>query len=104
MPTGEVQFTACTCVAARRLLNLPQITLAKASGVAVSVIIDFERERRTLSANEITLIRRALEKAGINFSTGEPALTPEAAARTDLTRAVEFYERVKAVLRDQRLV
>ncbi len=105
MPIGKGQFTADTCVAARRLLNLPQMALAKTSGLEVSVIIDFERGCRGLSTNEITSIARALEKAGVNFSTDGPVLTPGAtAAQPDLISAVEFYERLKAALRDQGLV
>jgi hypothetical protein len=104
MPIGEVQFTPDTCVAARRLLNLPQMTLAKTSGVEVFAIINFERGRRILSSHEVSSIKRALERTGVNFFAEEPALTPEAAARTDLAHAVEFYERLKAVLRDRRLV
>jgi transcriptional regulator with XRE-family HTH domain len=105
MPASRVQLTPEVCVAARRLLNCAQAALAKASGVDVSIIIDFEKERREVSANEIALIRRALEKAGVNFSTEQPTLRPEvAAAQPDLIHAVEFYERLKPALLAQRLI
>jgi transcriptional regulator with XRE-family HTH domain len=104
MPASRIQLTPEVCVAARRLLNCAQATLAKASGVEVSIVIDFEKDRREVSANETALIRRALEKAGVNFSAEQPTLRPEVAAEPDLIHAVEFYERLKPALLAQRLI
>lgn len=57
--------------AARALLAWSQKDLAKAAGVAVSTVADFERGQRTPVANNAQAIRGALEGAGIRFlSTG----------------------------------
>jgi len=69
MDTGEL--TAGECLAARRLLNWAQMTLAKAAGVEVRAVIDFERERAG-TTNVGALIRQALERAGLEFAEGEP--------------------------------
>lgn len=53
--------------AARALLNWSQPELAQASGVSVSTIRDFEIGKRTPIGNNLAAMRRALEKAGIEF-------------------------------------
>lgn len=53
--------------AARALLAWSQQDLAKAAGVAVSTIADFERGKRTPVANNSLAIREALENADIRF-------------------------------------
>jgi len=53
--------------AARGLISMTQAGLAKASGLGQSTVIDFERERRTVSESAISAIRRALEAAGVTF-------------------------------------
>lgn len=53
--------------AARALLAWSQQDLAKAAGVAVSTIADFERGKRTPVTNNAQSIRGALEGVGIRF-------------------------------------
>jgi transcriptional regulator with XRE-family HTH domain len=53
--------------AARALLNWSQPELAKASGVSVSTIRDFEIGKRTPIGNNLGAIRRALQVAGVEF-------------------------------------
>ena len=53
--------------AARGLLDWSQSFLAGQSNLGESTIRDFEKGRRTPSANNLAAIRRALEDAGIIF-------------------------------------
>jgi len=46
---------------------MTQPELASAARLGLSTIVDFERMRRTVSAEAINAIRRALEAAGIEF-------------------------------------
>ena len=55
------------CRGARGLLNKTQPQLARAAGLGLSTIVDFERKRRAVSREAITAIRNALEAAGIEF-------------------------------------
>jgi transcriptional regulator with XRE-family HTH domain len=55
------------CRAARSLLNMTQSRLADAAGLGLSTVVDFERERRLVSADAIKAIRQALEKSGAEF-------------------------------------
>ena len=52
---------------ARGLLNMTQPELARAAGLGLSTIVDFERKRRDVSHEAIAAIRHALEAAGIEF-------------------------------------
>lgn len=53
--------------AARGLLLMTQTGLAKAAGLGQSTVIDFEKERRTVSDQAVAAIRAALEAAGVEF-------------------------------------
>jgi transcriptional regulator with XRE-family HTH domain len=53
--------------AARGLLQLSQGDLAKAAGVGLSTVVDFELSRRAVSEKAIVAIRAALEAAGVEF-------------------------------------
>lgn len=53
--------------AARGLLQLSQGDLAKAAGVGLSTVVDFELSRRAVSEKAIVAIRSALEAAGVIF-------------------------------------
>jgi transcriptional regulator with XRE-family HTH domain len=55
------------CRAARALINLTQPRLAEAAGVGLSTIVDFEKQRRTVSIEAQAAIQRALEDAGVEF-------------------------------------
>lgn len=55
------------CRAARAMIQMKQPELAKAAGLGLSTIVDFEKERRVVSDQAITAIRTALEEAGVEF-------------------------------------
>jgi DNA-binding XRE family transcriptional regulator len=55
------------CRGARALLDLTQPQLASAAKVGLSTIVDFERERRTVSEEAVEKMQFALEAAGIQF-------------------------------------
>lgn len=46
---------------------MTQAVLATAAGLGQSTVIDFERERRVVSARAVAAIRSALEAAGVEF-------------------------------------
>jgi len=58
-------FSPAQCRAARALIGLNQPGLAEAAGLGLSTIVDFERERRPVSAGAAGAIRQALEAAGV---------------------------------------
>jgi transcriptional regulator with XRE-family HTH domain len=60
-------MTPAQCRAARALLEMNQSQLARAAGLGLSTIVDFEKERRQISLEAFDAIRIALEKAGIEF-------------------------------------
>ncbi len=41
--------------------------MAKAAGVGLSTVVDFELSRREVSQNSVAAIRAALENAGVEF-------------------------------------
>lgn len=53
--------------AARGLLGMTQKDLAAAASLGESTVIDFERERRVVSAQSVAAIRAALEAVGVEF-------------------------------------
>jgi DNA-binding transcriptional regulator YiaG len=55
------------CRGARALLDLTQPRLANAAQVGLSTVVDFERERRSVSEESVVKMQRALETAGIEF-------------------------------------
>jgi len=68
-------ITAAQCRAARALIDWKQPDLARASGLGLSTIVDFEKARRAVSDDAIRTIRSALEAAGIQFlDQGETAV------------------------------
>ena len=60
-------MTPSQCRAARALLNWTQPFLAEAAGLSKSTIIDFELERREVSAAAQSAMKRALEDGGVTF-------------------------------------
>ena len=68
MSTENVDnITADQCRGARAVLNMTQPQLASAAGLGLSTIVDFERSRRAVSSEAIHAMRRALERAGVEF-------------------------------------
>ncbi|MDO8912202.1 MAG: HNH endonuclease [Phenylobacterium sp.] len=63
--------------AARALLQWSQADLAKAAGVGVSTIADFEKGTRTPIANNLSATRRAFEVAGVTFTPTGPTIYSE---------------------------
>ena len=53
--------------AARALLDLTQPDLAKAAGLGLSTVVDFEKSRRDLPTDTLARLRAALEAAGVEF-------------------------------------
>ncbi len=53
--------------AARALIGMTQPQLAKASGLGLSTIVDYEKTRRKVAPDSVAAIQNALEKAGIEF-------------------------------------
>jgi transcriptional regulator with XRE-family HTH domain len=64
-----VRISPAQCRGARALLDMTQPQLASSAKVGLSTIVDFERERREVSADAIAKIQQALESAGIEFIT-----------------------------------
>lgn len=56
--------------AARALLDWSQPTLAKAAGIGLSTVVDFEKERRKLSDDSVFAIEKTFVEAGIEFFNG----------------------------------
>jgi len=70
-----MSISAAQCRAARALVDMDQAALATAAFVSRSVIIDFEKGRRTPTTNNLNAIVRALEAAGIDFiDDGSPGV------------------------------
>ena len=46
---------------------MTQPELASKAGLGLSTVVDFERSRRTVSAESIQALRAALEECGIEF-------------------------------------
>ncbi len=63
--------------AARALLQWSQGDLAKEAAVGISTIAEFEKGSRTPIANNLAAIRRALEAAGVRFTSAGPTIFSE---------------------------
>ena len=71
MVRGPVNFTPAQCRAARGLVDMDQAVLADGAMVSRSVVIDFEKERRVPTRNNLAAIQRVLEEAGVEFTNGD---------------------------------
>jgi hypothetical protein len=67
----QLEAVSAHCRAGRALLNWTKPKLAEAAGVGLSTVVDFERNRRIVSAAAVQAIRCALESAGIEFTEGD---------------------------------
>jgi transcriptional regulator with XRE-family HTH domain len=63
-------MTPAQCRGARALLDWTQPDLARAAGLGISTVIDYERERRRVSEVATSAIKSALEQQGIKFTNG----------------------------------
>jgi transcriptional regulator with XRE-family HTH domain len=63
----DYQMTAAQCRAARAILDMTQPELARSAGLGLSTVVDFERNRRHVSEEVVEVIRRALQRAGVEF-------------------------------------
>lgn len=63
-------MNAAQCRAARALLDWTQPRLAEAAGVGLSTVVDFEKERRAVSAEAVGKLAAALQGAGMEFTNG----------------------------------
>jgi transcriptional regulator with XRE-family HTH domain len=64
-------MTPGQCRAARALLDITQSQLARAAELGLSTIVDFEKERRTVSDEALKAMQSALQRAGIEFTDGD---------------------------------
>ena len=55
------------CRAARALIAWTQPRLAEAAEVGLSTVVDFEKERRAVSAEAVGKLATALQGAGVEF-------------------------------------
>jgi transcriptional regulator with XRE-family HTH domain len=67
----QLELIPAYCRAARALLSWTKPKLAEASGLGLSNVVDFERNRRIVSAEAVQAIRCALESAGVEFTSGD---------------------------------
>ena len=70
------------CLKARTLLNWTAADLARAAGVSVITVRNFEAGKVGSGRRAPTLMKRALEGAGIHFSAGEGGGSVQLANRT----------------------
>ncbi len=67
MSTKNVEIRPAQCRAGRALLDMTQTELADLAGLGLSTVVDFEKERRQVSAAAIQAVQQALNRAGIEF-------------------------------------
>ena len=57
--------------AGRAMLEWSQTELARAAGLGLSTVLDFERGHREVSTESVAKMQKAMEAAGIRFLGGE---------------------------------
>jgi transcriptional regulator with XRE-family HTH domain len=62
-----LKMTPEQCRAARALVDMTQPKLAEIASLGLSTVVDFERSRRSISADAVGSIQRALEAGGVAF-------------------------------------
>jgi transcriptional regulator with XRE-family HTH domain len=70
-------MTPAQCRAARALLDMTQSDLARAAGLGLSTVVDFEKGRRHVSQRAVQSIQKAFESAGIPFNEQGDLRIPE---------------------------
>jgi transcriptional regulator with XRE-family HTH domain len=65
--TKNIDISPAQVRAARALLGMTQGQLAKAAGLGLSTVVDFEKGRRQVSDETVEAIRKALERAGLEL-------------------------------------
>jgi DNA-binding XRE family transcriptional regulator len=65
--TKNVEISPAQCRAGRALLDMTQTRLAKLAQLGLSTIVDFERQRRLVSADARQAMQTALKQAGVEF-------------------------------------
>ncbi|HJT33159.1 MAG TPA: helix-turn-helix transcriptional regulator [Pirellulales bacterium] len=55
------------CRAGRALLDMTQTRLAELATLGLSTVVDFERQRRQVSAEAVQAMQHALKRAGVEF-------------------------------------
>jgi len=63
-------MTPAQCRAARALLNMTQSQLGRAAKLGLSTVVDFEKQRRSVSEAAVSALEAALHRAGIEFTEG----------------------------------
>jgi hypothetical protein len=53
------------------LVELDQANLAQRANLSRNVVVDFEKERRTPTSNNLAAIQAVLEAAGVEFTNGD---------------------------------
>jgi transcriptional regulator with XRE-family HTH domain len=68
--------------AARAVVNLTQVRLARLANISESMIRDFDKGRRVPTIADLEAIRAALEAKGVEFTNGDqPGVRLRRAAR-----------------------
>jgi DNA-binding XRE family transcriptional regulator len=67
MSTKIIEMRSAQCRAGRALLDMTQTQLASLAGIGLSTVVDFEKERRQVSATAVEAIQKALNRAGMEF-------------------------------------
>jgi transcriptional regulator with XRE-family HTH domain len=71
---GEMAITGAQVKAARLLLGWTQSKLAAETGVTAATIAKFEEGKQRLPMLDVSVVRRMLSDAGIEFVEGEPGV------------------------------
>ena len=62
-----LSMTPAQCRSGRALVDLTQPKLAESASLGLSTVVDFERQRRTVSGEAVDAMCRALQAAGVIF-------------------------------------
>jgi predicted transcriptional regulator len=68
---AAVAILPVQCRAARGLVDMTLVDLAKSASISKNVIVDFEKGRRNPTKNNLAAIQRVLEAAGVEFTNGD---------------------------------